>query len=191
MRVGVDLDGCVYDFASGLRAYLCRALGWDEKDCPDPTVWEFYRHWGLDTDAFLTACHDAVDDGMLWTQGETFPGAVEAVRRLYEVGHEIVVITDRHFGTDPADSRTQTIAWAEQVGLPYDELFISADKTVAGVEVMCEDRVDHYVALLGAGVHPVLIDRPWNRSSWVERRVPDVPAYARAVMTLDEMRESA
>ena len=181
MRVGFDLDGVLYDFGDSVVRYL-ESIGrsYTHKDEADePHSWDFYEHWGMDRNEFTQHCHDGADAGFIFCGG-TRPGAVEAVWKVKDMGHEIIVITDRQFGTTPSVSHKNTINWWNDNGFPpYDELHFSADKTSAPTDIFVEDKLENYVALHQAGTMCWLITRPWNmhdpdRVMW---RLDDISQY--------------
>lgn len=164
MRVGVDIDGVLYDFASGLRNYLHEI---EEDDhtvgCSygAPERWEFYEDWGFDLHDFMQHCHNGVDAGWVFWSGPSFPGARGALQSLRNEGHTIVLITDRHFGA-PGMSRRATESWLASHNMPYDELHITADKATVKVDFHIDDKIENYEAMRGAGVQSFLLARPWN-----------------------------
>lgn len=180
LRVGIDLDGVCYDFVASLQQYLLtRDL--DPQQLTDAQRWEFYEDWGLSLEEFLDACHRGVDAGVVFSHGSPFPGTVAALRRLQDAGHELHVVTDRSFGA-PGASRQATEAWLARHGVPHTSLTISADKTVADVELFIEDRVENYRALDAAGVEVYLLDRPWNQHETTARRVASLDEFADRVI---------
>ena len=178
-RVGLDLDGCFYDFAAALRHYLVICHGYTPEELPDATRWEFYLDWGLSLEEFLTLCHQGAD--FIFTTGHVMPGAREAAFDLYEAGFELHVITDRSFGT-PGVSRRATERWLVREFIPHHSLTIAADKTAIWTDYMVDDRPENYDALAAAGTQVYLLDRPWNRHHHVPRRVHSMAEFAAAVI---------
>lgn len=163
MRVGFDLDGVLYDFGNSVRRYLDSIgtpYGWKD-DKPEPHHWNFYEYWGMDLAEFKQVCHDGVDAGYIF-QGDVRPNAIDSVRRVAELGHEVIIITDRQFGSKPENSHAATTEWLAQHGIEYDELVFSADKTAVPTDFFVEDKRENYDALRKAGVAAYLITRDWN-----------------------------
>lgn len=163
MRVGFDLDGVLYNFGDSVKRYLDH-IGqghvWKSGPTPSP-FWDFYKDWGWTGEQFVQMCNDGADAGFIFC-GPARPGAVDAVRRVAELGHEIIIITDRQFGTTPEVSHNNTSEWLAQHGIEYDELWFSADKTCAHTDVFVEDKLENYDALVANGTRAYLINRPWN-----------------------------
>ena len=93
---------------------------------------------------------------------EPYPGAVEAVRAWHEAGHFIHVTSHR----DTA-SHAATEQWLARIGLPYDELYCSADKVAhceaIGIDVLIDDSPETLERALDAGMIAATILHPWNR----------------------------
>lgn len=187
MRVGVDIDGVLYDFAGALRDYLHHIAGWDMlqvcHDHPEPERWEFYEDWGMTLHEFVQHCHNGVDAGWIFWKGRSFPGARAALQTLRDEGHTIVLITDRHFG-GPGQSELATRAWLAGKDMPYDELHVTADKTTVQVDFHIDDKWENYKAMRGAGVGAYLLRRPWNSLYLPDHAVDSLEEYV-ALITLN------
>lgn len=184
MRVGFDLDGVLFNFGQSVKDYL-EATGQDHlwKSGPNPKpYWDWYKDWKWTTDDFLQFCHDGADAGYIF-RGNVRPNAVAAVSIVKKMGHEIIVITDRSFGTTPKVSEDATIAWWKEYGFPpFDEIHFSADKTIAPTDIFVEDKLSNYDAITAAGTECWLINRPWNDTEPDDRnRINDVMDYVAKV----------
>ncbi len=184
MRVGFDSDGCLDNFGEGVRETLdARNLGHLWKSGPTAkSFWNFYEDWGWTFEQFKELVDWGVDHGYIFT-GHWRPNAIESVRRIADLGHEIIIITDRAWGSDPMNSQRNTIEAFRSAGIEYDELIFSKDKTCVPVDVMVEDRVDNYDALIASGVHTYLINRAWNAvpGGDARNRINDISHFADAV----------
>src|SRR5690349_15369845 len=110
MRVGIDLDGVVYNFHDSLREFLVQEAGYDPAELPDPVRWEFHGDWGLTLESWLTACHMGVDAGIVFAYGEPHAGSKDAFDLLRLGGHTIHIVTDRTFGA-PGLAAKATVSW--------------------------------------------------------------------------------
>lgn len=184
MRVGFDLDGVLYDFGNSVRRYLDsigKSYGWKD-DAHEPHHWDFYEYWGMDRKEFAQLCHDGVDAGFIF-RGGIRPNAIEAIERVARLGHEIIIITDRQFGSTPKNSHDATCEWLAEHGIEYDELVFSADKTCVQTDLFVEDKLENYDALMAAGTPCYLINRAWNHDPELglndgRRRINDISDYA-------------
>lgn len=179
MRVGIDLDGVCYDFAASLKTYLADCTD-HASPCADPTRWEFYEDWGLSLGAFVEHCHAGVDAGYIFTIGDPLPRVHEAFHWIKAAGHSIHVVTDRSFGQAGA-SQAATIDWLTRHDLPFDHITFTADKTVANLDVMVDDKPSNYEALCAAGVDAYLLTRPWNQHVADAARVLDLLHFAEVI----------
>lgn len=180
-RVGFDLDGVLYNFGDSVKRYLdATDRGHIWKSGPTETpFWDFYKDWGWDSKQFVEMCNDGADAGYIFC-GPARENAVDAVERVARLGHEIIIITDRQFGTTPKSSHDNTTEWLAQHGIEYDELVFSADKTAVPTDFFVEDKLENYDALVAAGVNTFLINRAWNvvDGGDARMRISDVSDYA-------------
>lgn len=163
MRVGVDLDGVLYNFGDSVKRYLDHiGQGHIWKSGPTPTpFWDFYKDWGWTGKEFVELCNAGADAGFIFT-GPMREHAKISMDRLANAGHYIIIITDRGFGSTPEVSHKNTVNWLQWHNIYYDELVFSADKTCRPTDVFVEDKIENYDALLQAGTKPFLINRAWN-----------------------------
>jgi FMN phosphatase YigB (HAD superfamily) len=183
MRVGVDLDGVVYDFARHVQRYLIEHAGHSPDELAFLDSWKFWIEWGWDDDRFMRACDEAVDAGVLYATGEPNAGAVDALHRIADAGHELHVVTARSAGTTPTAALVATESWLQAYDVPYSSLTMSADKTVVPTDVFVDDSLGNYDALVAAGVRAYLLNQPWNAPyDDGRRRVVDVAEFADAIL---------
>ncbi len=180
MRVGFDHDGVLSDFGGSVRDTLIltgQGHLWP-KDQLEPTQWNFYEKWDWDFDQFKALVDWGVDNGHIFT-GHWREGAVEAMGDIAQMGHEVIVITDRFFGSVPENSHKNTIEAFQRAGIEYDELHFSADKTCVPLDMMVEDKWENFCKLTEAGVDTYLINRPWNEyGGYHPKRIDSVAEYA-------------
>lgn len=189
-RVGFDLDGVLYNFGDSVKRYLDHiGQGHIWKSGPTKGVfWDFYKDWGWTSQQFVQLCNDGADAGFIFT-GPIRDHAVEAVERVARLGHEIIIITDRQFGTTPKVSHDNTTEWLAQHGIEYDELIFSADKTCVPTDFFVEDKLENYDALVAAGTNTFLINRAWNvvEGGDARMRIDSVLDYATFVEEYTKM----
>lgn len=182
-RIGSDADGCFDCFGDGVYDTLV-ATGQEHlwKSGPtDHAIWNFYEEWGWNFAQFKELVDWGVDNGYIFT-GHWREGGIEALKRIVEMGHELIIITDRSWGTDN-NSQRNTIESFQRAGIDYDELHFTADKTSVDVDLMVEDRLENYDALIAAGTPTWLINRPWNQVPGGDgrNRIDNMMEYADAV----------
>lgn len=149
MRVGIDLDGCVYDFTSSLRYYISKTTGRPESEMGPPTTWNFFTDdWGYTLEEYLKFCAEGVDAEVIFKYGPPMPDAVQTLRKLRSKGHTLHIITDRSFGHR---SQENTREWLQNWGVPYDTLTFSKDKTVVPTDAFIDDRPKNIIELRDVG----------------------------------------
>lgn len=184
MRTGWDIDGVGFNFGDSCHRYLEHiGLGhlWKSGPTPEP-FWDWYKDWGWSTETFLDFCHAGADAGFIFS-GPVRDGYKEAIERVKDMGHDIIVVTDRSFGNHPTVSENLTEEWFRQHGIWYDELIFSRDKTVGNCDVFVDDKLENYDALVAAGTKTFLLNRPWNKvpGGDARERVNDISEYADAI----------
>lgn len=163
MRIGVDLDGVVYQWSETARFLLNWKFGvevgesthWDYiKECVTPEQWNWL--WADDPDG-------GVGRG-LFRHGHCYKGSFEALKEIDRIG-DIVTITHR-----PKSALDDTLSW-----LSFNKVATSAvhllyrSENKSEVRPTCQLYVDDKVANcvdLADNTSGVvcLWDRPWNRS---------------------------
>jgi hypothetical protein len=147
MRIGVDLDGVLYNFTASLSDYIGHAAGqWYPYR---PSCWEFYEtDWGMSLTEYLAWFEQGVDAGWIFAVGAPAKGSIEALHALKARGHTIHLITDRNVGEK---AKVNTTLWLSAHGVPYDTLtFCNGNKaSLVNVDLAVDDRpklVDEYRA---------------------------------------------
>jgi len=159
MRLGIDLDGVVANFTKGWIDFYNRDFDAElEPELVD--TWDGLTritHFE-DMDAFWRWSSDLDGRSLFWHL-ETFPGAVEALRRLDEEGHEIVILT-----TKPPFAVADTHEWIAALGFPTKEIHILEDKWRIDCDVYLDDGPHVLPGLVAHRPDRVVCRyvRPWN-----------------------------
>lgn len=195
MRVGFDSDGVLDNFSDGVYETMCLPeinLGHLWKSGPTPkSFWNYYEDWKKEDGSTFTfedfkAIVDyGVDRGIVFG-GHFRPNAVETVGRIRAMGHEIIIATDRFFGSNPENSHRNTIEAYRRAGIEYDELHFTRDKTSVEVDTMVEDKLENYDALVAKGTPTWLINRAWNEVEGgdARNRINDISDYGDVIEEL-------
>lgn len=195
MRVGFDSDGVLDTFGDGVHETLIdtgQAHLWKSGPSPKP-IWNFYEEWKNPDGTpwsfaqFKELVDYGVDKGIIFS-GHWREGAIEAVNKVAAMGHEVIIITDRSWGSDPRNSQRNTIEAFARAGMWYDELHFTADKTSVKVDTMVEDKLENYDALILHGVPTWLVNRSWNyvEGGDARNRINSVLDYADAIEAVTE-----
>ena len=183
-RVGVDLDGVLYDFNDALRRYI----GGNLETHPEPTVWSYWTEWKMVKAEFWETVAAGVDAGVIFGTGGIAPGAIFWMNQMRSAGHTLHIVTARSSGrpATPAlasAAEINTRHWIQRFHVPYDTLTFAHDKTSVPTDVFVEDKLGNYDALEAAGSQAWLIDRPCNQQEGcTRRRVASFEKFAQAVL---------
>ena len=125
--------------------------------------------------------------GIIWATGEPIPGSVEALNSLRAAGHQVHIVTDRRAGR-PGLAQDHTKAWLDTVGLGYDSLTFSKDKTViletVPLSVYTDDLPANVVAMEAAGVPTWMPRTAWNTEFHSHpRTVTGLPEFAAKILS--------
>lgn len=169
MRIGVDLDGCAYDFTEALRTWLFKNNVFTMEEMPDPVGWNFFEdQWNMTLDDFIHHCGQGVDAEHIFLHGEPIEESAIYINELKGDGHTIHIATARSYGQKSA---ANTEAWLKLWDIPYDSLTLGNDKTLLNVDIMIDDRDKNYLQLVEAGIKTYLLDRPWNQDLATDDRI--------------------
>lgn len=186
LRTGWDLDGPGYGLVEAVRDYRHQHQGVPMESMPLPQRHSVYQAWGMTLAEFITCTNRGVNEGFIFRHGEPTPGFIEALRTVYDAGHEVHIITARDFG-DPGMCEKSTREWLAEHRAPFHSLTFSHDKTCLRTDLMIEDHVGNYDALEQAGSESWLLNRPWNEPhDDGRRRVDSLDQFAARVLARAE-----
>lgn len=160
MRLGIDLDGVVYNYVKDFQDYARRFFEYESKPDFKCDTWNFFEEWGMHTEEFIQMNEQGVKEGAIFANGSGIPDAVPTLRKLKEDGHFIHIITHRTFGPKCLEN---TGKWLEANDVPHDAVTFVEDKTVVSVDILLDDRDTNIIAALDNGVDAVMFDAPYNK----------------------------
>lgn len=183
MRVGVDIDGVIYDWEKSLRLWRVNARGIDPETMPVSDIWEVSEKWGISREELVSDCEAAVAAGWMFNRGTPINDARHQLLRLRNTGHSIHIITARDFGpmTQPNTHR-----WFQRYSIPFDTMDFSHDKTIRPLDVMIDDKPGNIEALLDVGVDAYLQDRPYNQDYHYGKRVYSLRDFVDRVIASED-----
>lgn len=169
IRLGLDLDGVIYDFFSEFRELIAAERNVSIDQLPETTNWHFYEDWGMSFEEYSEKVSRFASEGKIFASGNMYDGAIEATRRLKEMGYHIVIITARDVDEDVNTLRTvisNTRAWLDANDITYDELIVNNDKTIHDLSILIDDSIANIEKFIesGSGV-TYIFDRPWNQGN--------------------------
>jgi hypothetical protein len=154
---GVDLDGVVADFYSGLRPIAAEWLGVPLESLT-PTPGYGLEEWHLTSAGSYDDLHRfAVTQRNLFGQLRPMAGAAVTLRRLSQRAVRIRIITHRlYIKYFHQEAVQQTVAWLDHHGVPYWDLCFMKDKAAVGAHLYLEDSPTNIAALRADG-HPTIV----------------------------------
>lgn len=177
MRVGIDLDNCVYPFPEVWRE-------WAGLDVRPAGCWDFFKEDGYTAPQFLEIFEEGVDAGFIFAVGNPIEGAIEALQELRKQGHTVHIVTDRFVGKS---SHANTETWLARWGVEYDSLTYTRDKTILRLDAAIDDHPSHVDALRLVGCHSYLLDRGRTDQVGHRRLVADWPEFVRKVAQIGKV----
>lgn len=183
LRLGIDMDGVVADFNEGWTWRYSR-------DFPDrvtrPLTSDDVVEWDAPVDLthfptmadFWAWARTCADGRSIFHGLNPYPGAIEAMRRLAEAGHQMIILTTKpHFAID------DTHDWLHRHDVPTTEVHILEDKTVVHCDLYLDDA-NHNLESLAAHHRTATVCRyvrPWNSPVPGTVDVENWADFARAV----------
>ena len=174
MRVGIDVDGVLYDFVGELAEYISATTGRPLSELGPPTTWDFYlEEWGYSKKEYHQFSEAAVASGSIFLSKDPLPGAKAALKRIRKLGHTVHIITARGFGPR---ARPLTAEWLHIKKIPHDTLTFAYDKRVMRVDVFLDDKPANVDEMREIGCDAYLFDcgrkdqvgHPYLVSGWDE-----------------------
>jgi uncharacterized HAD superfamily protein len=171
-RIGLDMDGCLYNWDAAIRALIVERFG---IEVPVSTTWDFIKEYaGAEAWRWVWKPKQVV---RMFSEGRAYPGAAEGAAALRAMTDQLFVIS-----SGPSESTDPKTAWLEKQGIEYDRL-IRLDFGVPKTAIPCDLYVDDGPHVAEQVVRAkfkqweprlILVDRPWNQD------VEDHPRMHRA-----------
>lgn len=155
MRIGIDLDGPVYDFVASLADFINWATSRPFSELGPATKWDFYKDWGYTFEEYTQFVKYGVELGTVFGSGMPKSGARGAIRTLHAAGHTIHIVTNRAISPR---AQELTVRWLAKWEIPYDSLTFSNDKTIVHTDYFIDDLPANVDALRAVGVQAFLLD---------------------------------
>jgi 5'(3')-deoxyribonucleotidase len=183
MRIGLDADGCFYDFRQATVDYLVEFHGFKREDLPLGSEWSYNTKWGMEDKEFYRLVAKGIDAGQIFRVGEPTEGFVKAINWLRKKGHTIHICT---FRTIAKLDIVNTVGWLQEHKVKYDSITFSQDKTILDVDVFLEDKPANFYALEEAGIRSFLFDQPYNQDVDTAFRVHSWADFAKLIQQREE-----
>ena len=169
--LGVDLDGVCADHAVAFRDVVAAEWDRDPGSLPPQETWNFHE-WGLTDETFDLLHRKAVLEHRMFRTMPAVDGVAEALWRLSDAGVWIRLITHRLYANwGHAIAVADTVAWLDEVGIPYRDLCFLGRKPEVEADAYVDDAPHNVAELRRAGNTVVVFDQPYNRHLEAPRAV--------------------
>lgn len=160
--LGVDLDGVCADHTAAFRSVVAAELGLDPSTLADQRTWDF-TEWGIDRDEFDRLHRIGVLEHRMFRSMPPIPGAADTLWRLSDAGVWIRLITHRLITNwGHAVAVADTVAWLDDVGIPYRDLCFLGTKPQVEADVYIDDAPHNIEALRRSGANAIVFSQPYN-----------------------------
>jgi 5'(3')-deoxyribonucleotidase len=161
--LGVDLDGVCGDHTEAFRRVVAAERGVDPSSLHDQTSWSF-AEWGIDDAEFMRLHRKGVLEHRMFRTMPAIDGVADALWRLSDAGVWIRLITHRlYVSWGHAIAVADTVAWLDEVGIPYRDLCFLGRKPEVEADAYIDDAPHNVEALRAAGNQVIVFDQPYNR----------------------------
>ena len=172
MKIGIDFDDCIADFAPFLIDYYNKIDGTSHK-IEDVTSWELDGLWKMDIKSARDRCFNFYPQEV----GIEIPpvhGAVQAIQKLKEK-NELIIITGR-----PEATLSFVVDWLKKHSLDVFSKIIFSDQFNGEkrkkaeickdekVDIFIDDSLKNILDISKEGIKCFLIDTPWNQGELPE-----------------------
>lgn len=188
-RFGIDIDGVCYQWSKTAR-YMLREVLPNSPYTKDGPLGQESTHWNyiqdhVSPEHWAWLWNDGVRLG-LFRHGHLYPGAIEGIRKLADVG-DVIIITHR-----PKSAVVDTLAWLAYQRLPLAGIHVLTNmeaKSGIKCDVYIDDKPENCVDLSrNTSGRIFLMSRPWNaefaRSASLEWDVTPVPGWPEFVAAI-------
>lgn len=165
MRIGLDLDGVVYDYAANLSRLIVADGGEPiPKDCgwfKPAELWPPYFD----------------NPRKVFFEGDPIPGAVEGCHKLLGLCEELWLIT-----AALPEAEVPKLDWLIKYGIEYDELIITSldheaePKSAFECDLYIDDGAHNIQeCFYNTRAHLIIFEQPWNKTPEMEQLEADHP----------------
>lgn len=184
MVVIVDIDDVLMPWAEQVHL-ACVEAGLNPNN-RDWTRWEMWEDYGCTLEEWRDVVNSLVVHNGIY-HSPPYPGAVEALRRLENEGHQIHLVTARGFHDHAEQIRTWTKDWIRTFDVP-GQLWFAKNKGEIAQKLDAthgiDDRFENYVDLVNVGVQTYLKNQPHNASAPVSEfgRVDSIAEFVDKIL---------
>jgi len=184
LNIGVDMDDCILGWYGRAHEASERA---GITNGVQPKSWAPHKEYGCKDQDWFDALEVATLDGSLYLYIEPFPGAVEALQRLVDAGHQVHIVTARGFFAHGDLIRAQTVEWLARYNVPHHSLTFTKDKTIMRLDAFVDDAI-HNVEALREHMPTAMVNQPHNEGFEHAWRVNSITEFVDEVLGVRAVR---
>jgi len=184
MRLIIDQDEVLAEWLDKVIEIHNKRCGTTYKKS-DVDSWDVSKALGPEYAKTVDLCYSDPD---FYSSLLPVPGALEGMRELNRLGHDLIIAT-----ATPAKAKNAVAAkafWIEQY-LPWFEYrnFVSISrKNLIQADMILDDGAHNIVACNLVGMQTVVFDAPWNKSCLSTYRVKSWPEFVSLVKHIDDKK---
>jgi uncharacterized HAD superfamily protein len=184
MKLGIDIDGVIANFAQPLIQTIKRNYGLTltEKDI---TRFSLSHVLGITRSEETQLITDILQQDL-----PIYPGAKETLEQLSREGHSIYLLTGRY-----APLRDLTQTWLKDKGVPYNELHLlemgkKYQVNIEGLDVIVEDSLEEALEWSARVKTVLLYDHPYNQTLNVKNLTKRVYSWSEIYQEIHRLYET-
>lgn len=163
LRIGLDLDGVVFNYTEGLRQASAKALNVDPNTLPDPAFYSLFKSGWFESEEQFKEIHSSAVDQRLYRDLPTIEGASETLWRLSNLGAHIHIITSRFVvHGQHAQVLADTANSLDMHNIPFRSIGFDAHKVNHMADVYIDDSPANIHALRDAGRDVICFTADYN-----------------------------
>lgn len=161
---GVDIDGVIADYTTGIAEFVAARRGVSPASLPVRKSYDF-SEWDMDDEHFGNLHQIATVENRMLASLPMIDGASEVLWRLSDTGVWIRLITHRlYYNWGHVVTVTDTVTWLDDNDIPYRDICFLGDKSEVRADLYVDDAPHKIAALRASGGEVVVFDQPYNRS---------------------------
>lgn len=158
MRIGLDLDGVIYQFDKTAQYMIAKHRGLRLREHQD---WDHTQYWrGVDRAEWDWLWKEEQTDA-LFRHGHLYRGSIEFVQDLNELG-QIVIVTKRPITADAVTHEWLSFHFPSVYRDLEVHILQAGSKSEVEVDVLIDDLDRNTAGAKALGRYAILMDRPWN-----------------------------
>lgn len=166
--IAIDADGVMLDYNAAFAVVFEKAFG-RKLELVDAAAFHATNQWGLAamSPEEKSAFYEAADQHGIWRSMPAFPGAVQAVQKLHDMGYEMVCVTSM-----PTEHGPDRLANLKALGFPIERVIAThrhgnENPKKAPIEELApvffiDDLLKNFEGIQAPGTKLVYLDRGYS-----------------------------